>query len=106
STVGLLTSSWWLSNAAGTPKSFLAASADSRRVVESAVISKSSRSDRSAGICAWAAHPRSGLAPMMPTRIRLGRALLIAVSRRDRSTDGGDLSGPQHFDFERPVHLF
>src|SRR5213082_3434265 len=53
----------------GTPKSLLAASADSRRVVDSAVISKSSASDLRAGMCACAAHPRSGLAPMMPTRI-------------------------------------
>src|SRR5213594_4774062 len=61
------------------PKSLPAASADPRRVVESAVISKSSRSDLSAGICACAAHPRSGLAPMMPTRILLVPPLLMAV---------------------------
>src|SRR5438876_4149380 len=48
-----------------------AASADWRRLVDSAVISKSSRSDFKAGMCACAAHPRSGLAPMMPTRILL-----------------------------------
>src|SRR4051795_8364364 len=71
STAGLFTRSWWLSNAAGTPKSVPAASADSRRLVDSAVISKSSASDVNAGMCACAAHPRSGLAPMMPTRIRL-----------------------------------
>src|SRR6266550_7857743 len=40
-------------------------------VVNSAVISKSSGSDCRAGMCACFAHPRSGLAPMMPTRILL-----------------------------------
>src|SRR5205085_3445218 len=89
STAGLFTSSWWLSNAAGTPKSLLAASADSRRVVDSAVISKSSASDLKAGMCACAAHPRSGLAPMMPTRIRLAAALLIAI--KPLLVTGGDL---------------
>src|SRR5258706_2737310 len=76
STSALFTRSWWLSNAAGTPKSLLAASADSRRLVDSAVISKSSESDFKAGMCACAAHPRSGLAPMMPTRILFAPALL------------------------------
>src|SRR6059058_3646695 len=71
STSALFTRSSWLSNATGTPKSLLAASADSRRVVDSAVISKSSESDVNAGMCACAAHPRCGLAPIMPTRIRL-----------------------------------
>src|SRR6267143_6183198 len=69
STSALFTRSWVLSNARGTPKRLLAASADSRRLVDSAVISKSSASDFRAGMCACAAHPRSGLAPMMPTRI-------------------------------------
>src|SRR5713101_10053444 len=69
STSDLFTRSWWLSNATGTPKSLLAASADSRRLVDSAVILKSSESDFKAGICASAAHPRSGLAPIMPIRI-------------------------------------
>ncbi len=46
-------------------------SGDSRRLVDSAVISKSSGSDFKAGMCAYAAQPRSGLAPMMPTRILL-----------------------------------
>src|SRR5712671_486745 len=69
STSALFTRSWVLSNASGTPKSLLAASADSRRLVDSAVISKSSESDLNAGMCACAAQPRSGLAPMMPTRI-------------------------------------
>src|SRR2546427_7994538 len=64
-----------------------AAPADSRRVVDSAVISKSSDSDFKAGMCACAAHPRSGLAPMMPTRIFLALPLLIA---RRRSTSGDD----------------
>src|SRR5436309_2203988 len=81
STSARFTSSWWLSNAAGTPKSLLAASADSRRLVDSAVISKSSDSDFKAGMCASAAHPRSGLAPMMPTRIFLVAFLLMAVTR-------------------------
>src|SRR5713101_1296333 len=79
STSDLFTRSWWLSNATGTPKSLLAASADSRRLVDSAVISKSSESDFKAGICASAAHPRSGLAPMMPTRILLSPLLLMVV---------------------------
>src|SRR2546428_1537140 len=35
---------------------------------DSTVISKSSESDFSAGMCPSTAHPRSGLAPMMPTR--------------------------------------
>src|SRR5439155_12430639 len=75
STSALLTRSWWLSNAAGTPKSLPAASADSRRLVDSAVISKSSESAFKAGMWACAAHPRSGLAPMMPTRILLAPPL-------------------------------
>jgi len=50
-------------------KELAAASADSRRLVDSAVISKSYESDFKAGMCACAAHPRSGLAPMRPTRI-------------------------------------
>src|SRR5258706_1814279 len=79
STSALFTRSWWLSNAAGTPKSLLAASADSRRLVDSAVIAKSSESDFKAGMGASAAHPRSGLAPMMPTRILLVPFLLMAV---------------------------
>src|SRR5205809_7459674 len=69
STSALFTRSGVLSNASRTPKRRLAASADSRRLVDSAVISKSSGSDFNAGMCACAAHPRSGLAPMMPTRI-------------------------------------
>src|SRR5436190_24343189 len=68
-----------MSKATGTPKRLLAASADSRRVVDSAVISKSSESDFRAGMCACAAHPRSGLAPMMPTRIFLAASLVIAI---------------------------
>src|SRR5229473_8474262 len=88
STSARFTRSWWLSNAAGTPKSLPAASADARRLVDSAVISKSSDSDFKAGMCACAAHPRSGLAPMMPTRILLALPLLIA---RRRSTSGDDL---------------
>src|SRR5712692_10692215 len=71
STSALFTRSWASSKASGTPKRLLAAAADSRRLVESAVISKSSASDFNAGMCACAAHPRSGLAPMMPTRILL-----------------------------------
>src|SRR5256885_5948733 len=70
STSTLFTRSRVLSNARGTPKRLLAASADSRRLVDSAVISKSSASDLKAGMCACAAQPRSGLAPMMPTRIK------------------------------------
>src|SRR2546427_7006206 len=84
STSDLFTRSWWLSNATGTPKSFLAASADSRRLVDSAVISKSSESDFKAGMCASAPHPRSGLAPMMPTRILLS-PLLFAIEIRSLS---------------------
>src|SRR5438445_10462386 len=80
STSARVTRSWVLSNASGTPKRRLAASAESRRVVDSAVISKSSESDRNAGMCACAAQPRSGLAPMMPTRILLVPLLVIAVS--------------------------
>src|SRR5438132_11989476 len=79
STSARFTRSSWLSKATGTPKSFLAASADSRRLVDSAVISKSSESDFKAGMCACAAHPRSGLAPMMPTRILLSPFLLVVV---------------------------
>src|SRR2546427_285625 len=79
----------------GTPKSLLATSADSRRVVDSAVISKSSESDVKAGMCACAAHPRSGLAPMMPTRILLAPSLTIAFTRsllrRCRSASGEGL---------------
>src|SRR5207244_468560 len=71
STSAQFTRSWVLSNARSTPKRALAASADSRRLVDSAVISKSCNSDFNAGICACAAQPRSGLAPMMPTRILL-----------------------------------
>src|SRR5437016_9513497 len=78
STSALFTRSWVLSNASGTPKRLPAASADSRRLVDSAVISKSSGSDLKAGMCACAAHPRSGLAPMMPTRILLALLLRIA----------------------------
>src|SRR5207247_7649680 len=65
----------------------LAASADSRRLVESAVISKSSESDFNAGICACAAQPRSGLAPMIPTRILLDIAftLLLRVAPQQSS---------------------
>src|SRR2546430_8426737 len=54
STSALFTRSWWLSNARGTPKRLPAASADSRRLVDSAVISKSSGSDCKAGMCASA----------------------------------------------------
>src|SRR5438445_11110713 len=79
STSALFTRCWCLSNATGTSKSLLAASADSRRLVDSAVISKSSESDFKAGMCASAAHPRSGLAPMMPTRILLSPFLLVVV---------------------------
>src|SRR5438128_7920684 len=79
STPALFTSSWWLSNVTGTPKSLLAASADWRRLVDSAVISKSSESDFRAGMCACAAHPRSGLAPMMPTRILLSPFFVAEV---------------------------
>src|SRR5439155_16888168 len=101
----LFTRSWWLSNAAGTPKSLPAASADSRRVVESAVISKSAGRDLSAGMCACAAHPRSGLAPMMPTRILLARPVRVAI-RTDSSSDCRYFSGLDHFDFERELDLF
>src|SRR5207245_7915971 len=62
----------------------LAASADSRRLVDSAVISKSSESDFKAGMCASAPHPRSGLAPMMPTRILLS-PFLFAIEIRSLS---------------------
>src|SRR3989454_5230587 len=79
STSTLFTRSRVLSNARGTPKSLLAASADSRRLVDSAVISKSFESDFRAGMCACAAHPRSGLAPMMPTRILLSPFLIVVV---------------------------
>src|SRR5437773_7136163 len=104
STAGLFTSSWWLSKAAGTPKRFPAASADSRRVVDSAVISKSSASDLKAGMCACAAHPRSGLAPMMPTRILLSPSLLIAIrskSRRLRSASDEGLHALASSNFAR-----
>src|SRR5438128_2805572 len=97
STPALFTSSWWLSNVTGTPKSLLAASADSRRLVDSSVISKSSESDFKAGMCACAAHPRSGLAPMMPTRIRFVAFLLMALlrGRKDgRKAVAGDLPLP------------
>src|SRR6266852_9575783 len=83
--------SWVLSNASGTPKRLPAAAADSRRLVESAVISKSSDRDFKAGMCACAAQPRSGLAPMMPTRIRLAPLLI---------TDGLDMEG----DFDLIAH--
>src|SRR5437667_11807905 len=79
STSARFTRSWVLSNASGTAKRVLAASADSRRLVDSAVISKSSGSDFKAGMCACAAHPRSGLAPMMPTRILFGPPLLTVM---------------------------
>src|SRR5207244_12412552 len=79
STSAQFTRSWVLSNATGTPKSLLAASADSRRLVDSAVISKSSESDFKAGMCACAAQPRSGLAPMMPKRILLSPYLLVLL---------------------------
>src|SRR5437867_1303431 len=84
STSALFTRSWWLSNARATPKRLPAASADSRRLVDSAVISKSSASDLKAGMCACAAHPRSGLAPMMPTRILLSPPLLSAITGTSR----------------------
>src|SRR2546426_3755437 len=46
-------------------------------------------------MCACAAHPRSGLAPMMPTRILLALPLVIAAHvialRRRRSTSGDGL---------------
>src|SRR3989440_2206561 len=80
STSALFTRSRVLSNASGTPKRLLAASADSRRLVDSAVISKSSGSDFNAGMCACAAHPRSGLAPMMPIRIFF--VLMVGLLRR------------------------
>src|SRR5438128_8237445 len=76
----------------------LAASADSRRLVDSAVISKSSESDFKAGMCACAAHPRSGLAPMMPTRIFFVPFLLMMVLLRGpkdgREAVTGDLPLP------------
>ena len=91
-----------MSNATGTPKSLPAASADSRRLVDSAVISKSSESDFKAGMCACAAHPRSGLAPMMPTRILLAPPLLIAINLLWKGVVGvglgpceGGLRGPR-----------
>src|SRR5438094_1894207 len=77
STSARFTRSWVLSNASGTPKRVLAASADSRRLVDSAVISKSSGSDFKAGMCACTAQPRSGLAPIMPTRILLATPVLM-----------------------------
>src|SRR2546421_4025871 len=80
STSARFTRSWWLSNTRGTPKRALAASADARRLVDSAVIWKSSGSDFKAGMCACAAHPRSGLAPMMPTRIFF--VLMVGLVRR------------------------
>src|SRR5438876_11112924 len=80
STSAWFTRSWVLSNARGTPKRALAASADSRRLVDSAVISKSPGSDFKAGMCACAAHPRSGLAPMMPMRIFF--VLMMGLLRR------------------------
>src|SRR5207248_8293587 len=98
STSALFTRSWVLSNARGTPKRLLAASADSRRLVESAVISKSSESDFKAGMCACAAQPRSGLAPMMPTRIFFGPFLLMMALLRGpkdgRKAVAGDLPLP------------
>src|SRR5438128_8656962 len=90
STSALFTRSWWLSNASGMPKSLLAAAADSRRLVDSAVISKSSGSDFKAGMCACAAQPRSGLAPMIPTRILL-RPFLLMQSRLLVEQIAGDL---------------
>src|SRR5205809_580544 len=86
STSARFTRSWVLSNARGTPKRALAASADSRRLVDRAVISKSSESDLKAGMCACAAQPRSGLAPMMPTRILLAPPLLITITPYRPST--------------------
>src|SRR5216117_4477506 len=74
STSGLLTRSWVLSNARGTPKRLPAASADSRLLVDRAVISKSFGSDLSAGMCDCDPQPRSVLAPMMPTRMGLAPA--------------------------------
>src|SRR5438477_13471 len=95
STSARFTRSWWLSNATGTPKSLPAASADARRLVDSAVISKSSARDFNAGMCACAAHPRSGLAPMMPTRIFF--VLMVGLLRRPnggREAVAGDLPLP------------
>jgi hypothetical protein len=46
---------------ASTPNSLPAASADARWLADSAVISKSSDKDLSAGMCAWAAHPPIGI---------------------------------------------
>src|SRR2546423_979189 len=88
STSALFTRSSWLSNALGTPKRLLAAAADSRRLVDSAVISKSFASDFSAGMCASAAQPRSGLAPMIPTRILLAPPLLTFMLLRAAQTGG------------------
>src|SRR5438128_6894297 len=68
-------------------------------------MSKSSGSDLSAGMWACAAHPRSGLAPMMPTRILLARPVRVAI-RTDRSSNGGYFSGLDHLDFEREPDLF
>src|SRR5439155_26214840 len=92
STSALFTRSGVLSNASRTPKRRLAASADSRRLVDSAVISKSSGSDFNAGMCAWAAQPRSGLAPMMPTRILIFSFFLMAFlnDRREQFEESGE----------------
>src|SRR5213594_4446931 len=80
STSARFTRSWVLSNASGTPKRWRAVSADSRRLVDSAVISKSFGSDFKAGMCACAAQPRSGLAPMIPTRILFNPSLLMLIT--------------------------
>src|SRR5947208_11996480 len=105
STSALFTRSGVLSNASRTPKRRLAASADSRRLVESAVISKSCGSDFNAGMCACAAQPRSGLAPMMPTRILLPRPVLIDI-KTCRSSDIDYFSRLEHLDFECNFDVF
>src|SRR5213595_3059098 len=101
STSARFTRSWALSNARGTPNRLLAASADSRRLVDSAVISKSSGSDCKAGMCACTAHPRSGLAPMMPTRILLAEPLFtfmfFSFSAIASTLRPGQSPGPARF---------
>src|SRR5437588_2829070 len=65
------------------PKSLPAAAAETLRLVESAVISNSSDRDFKAGMCACIAQPRSGLAPMIPTRIVCDPFLRMAMTASD-----------------------
>src|SRR3984893_5143104 len=79
-------------NARGTLKCLAAASAESWRVVQTAVISNSG-SACNAGIWAIEANPRCGLAPTIPTRILLPVA--IKPSRK-LADDHHALRAPSH----------